>query len=296
MRRGLRKRQRTVRPAGAVHAGRAPRALTLPPASATIISVYCDAHLHLVDLDAREPGFWRSPLDFPWKGAVASHDPGEFAASEIIRASLPPTLAGFGIHPQAPGWENADFLASLAGEGKIDFIGEAGFDFFGDTPGRVRTEETMKRQGEVFEFQAGLAARHGLPLLIHSRKALDLLMSRARLLKKIPSVIFHCWPGRIDQAFEFMRKGIDCYFSFGTAILRDGRRLAESCAGIPGYRLLAETDAPWQPPHGEPWTRREDILRVVAKMASVRGIDEAAMERLLETNFRKAYNLKEIPE
>ena len=100
--------------------------------------VYTDSHLHLVDLRDRDPEFMLNLPSAGWRGAVVAHDMEEFAVSEALRATLPPTLAGFGIHPQGIRWDTADFLCDLAAAGKISFIGEAGFDFFGDRPERIR--------------------------------------------------------------------------------------------------------------------------------------------------------------
>lgn len=255
--------------------------------------MYCDAHIHLVDLDSREPGFARRPLPFPWRAAVVSHDPDEFAASEKMQALLSPTIAGFGIHPQNPDMRNADFLAALCREKKIRFIGEAGFDFFGDGPLRSRTPEAMKLQTEAFVFQARLAAFEGLPLVIHLRKAADVLMAHGRILADIPSVIFHCWPGRLEEANMLLKKGINAYFSFGTPLLRDSSHAIESLIGLPLSRILSETDAPWQPPHGSAWTRLEDIATVVRKMSMVLKIEQSALESILEANFASAYLLNE---
>lgn len=255
--------------------------------------MYCDAHIHLVDLDSREPDFGKKPLPFPWRAAVVSHAPDEFASSETIRSLLPPTIAGFGIHPQNPDMRNADFLAALCRGKKIQFIGEAGFDYFGDIPMCTRTPEAMKQQTEAFMFQARLAAAEGLPLVIHLRKAADVLMAHGRTLADIPSVIFHCWPGRLEEANMLLKKGINAYFSFGTPLLRDSSHAVESLIGLPLSRILSETDAPWQPPHGSAWTRLEDIATVVRKMSMVLDMEQSALEPILEANFASAYLLNE---
>ncbi len=255
--------------------------------------MYCDAHIHLVDLDERDPGFASKSFHFPWRGAAVSHDPAEFLQSEEIRAKMPPTIAGFGIHPQNPDMENADFLASLCDGKRIQFIGEAGFDFFGDGPLLSRAPDAIRQQTEAFLFQVRLAASADLPLVVHLRKATDVLMAHGRELRGVPSVIFHCWPGRPEEAAMILKKGINAYFSFGTPLLRDSRHAIESLTGLPPSRILSETDAPWQPPHGFPWTKFEHIVDVVDKMARVLGTQPEALEPLLEKNFVAAYLLND---
>lgn len=206
---------------------------------------------------------------------------------------MPETIAGFGIHPQAPRWDTADFLASLAESQKIGFIGEAGFDFFGDKPERVRNDENIGRQKEVFEFQLALAGRYGLSLLVHARKAMDLLLGYGRELRKLRSVVFHGWPGRLHDAEAFLKKGVPAYFSFGTPLLRGARHALETCEGLPAERILSETDAPWQPPLGEGWTTPRHIEAVSKVIGSCRHMDSDAVGFLLRENFNKAFGLKE---
>ena len=254
--------------------------------------MYSDSHLHLVDLVGRDPDFLSRLPTQDWKGAVAAHDIGEFEKSETLRKVLPPTLAGFGIHPQAIRWDTADFLCSLAEEGKISFIGEAGFDFFGDRPERIRTEENLAKQAEAFEFQLSLAVRCDLPLLIHARKGMDILLAYGRKMKLLPAVIFHGWPGRLQDAEAFLKKGVPAYFSFGTTLLRSAKHAIETCAGIPVELILSETDAPWQPPAGEAWTNIGHIAAVSAAIAEIRGIDAETMCGYLRENYDRAFSPK----
>jgi TatD DNase family protein len=186
---------------------------------------------------------------------------------------------------------NADFLTFLCDEKKIQFVGETGFDFFGNGPLVSRTPDALRRQTEAFLFQARLATNTDLPLVVHLRKATDVFMAHCRELVRVPSVIFHCWPGRLEEAIMILSKGINAYFSFGTPLLRDSKHAIESLIGLPRSRILSETDAPWQPPHGAPWTKLEHIVDVVDKMATVIEIDPRALVPVLEKNFSDAYLL-----
>ncbi|MCE5256263.1 MAG: TatD family hydrolase, partial [Spirochaetaceae bacterium] len=180
-------------------------------------------------------------------------------------------------------------LTDLAKDGKIDFVGEAGFDLFGDTPLRIRNEKNLAEQKRAFEYQMNLAIRYSLPIVVHSRKATDILMGYGRTLAQVPAVIFHCWPGRLVEAEAFLGKGVQAYFSFGTPILRNGRHAVESCAGLPPDRLLSETDAPFQPPYGEQWTHCGHLKAITAKIAAVRAIPEDEASDLLYRNFKTAF-------
>jgi len=258
----------------------------------------CDAHIHLVDLLDRDPSFperisnaWRS-----WTCCAASHDEPEWERSEALRQRLPPFVSSFGIHPQWAVWKNAELLASLAAEGRIAAIGEAGFDFFGDAPERVRTAQNERAQRAVFEYQLELAEKRGLPMLLHLRRAMDMAFAYAPRLRKLPAAIFHSYHGGANDARSLLAKGVNAYFSFGAPILNGNKRAAAACAAIPADRLLSETDAPWQPPRGAErvegrFCRAEDLEAVIAGVAALRGISPASADELCSRNFRAAYRL-----
>jgi len=277
-------------------------------------AMYSDAHLHFLDLEGRDPGFLARFAAGPYLACVASHDEAEFGATlDLIRtadsglvamtsagpgggASLAArTVLSFGIHPQSAVWKDADFLARLAAEGRIGAIGEAGFDFFGDRPERVRNEENEGTQAAVFEYQLGIAELRGLPMVLHVRKAMDLVFAYAKRLARLPAVVLHSYSGTAREGFDLLARGVPAYFSFGAAVLNSHKRAIEACTLLPEERLLSETDAPWQPPRGSAFCRFEAIADIAAGMARLRGADPAALGADLEANFRAAYGLPDSP-
>jgi len=252
-----------------------------------------DAHIHLADLLDRDPGF-ASRLSLSgsyWTACAASHDEVEWHRVEALREGLPPFVSSFGIHPQWAVWNNADFLALLARTGRLAAIGEAGFDFFGDRPERVRDEANEKAQTAVFEYQLELAEGLGLPLLLHLRKAMDLAFAYAPRLRRLPSVVFHSFAGTASDASSLLGRGIPAFFTFGASILNGNKRSASACASIPPERLLSETDAPWQPPRGEAFCRPEHLLPIIKGMATLREMAVEEVAELLLLNFRRAYGI-----
>jgi TatD DNase family protein len=264
-----------------------------------------DAHIHLANLLDRDPGFPErisgpEGIGPSWKCCAASHDADEWEGTEALRARLPPFVSSFGIHPQAVGWKHADLLSSLAAAGRISAIGEAGFDFFGDRPERLRDEANEGAQREAFEFQLELAERSGLPILLHLRKAMDLAFAYAPRLKRLRAAVFHSFPGSPSDAASMLARGVNAYFSFGAPILNGNKRAAAACASVPIERLLSETDAPWQPPKRGTASsgargadgdscRAEDIALVTAGMAALRGLRSEEIEALLRSNFDQAF-------
>ena len=120
---------------------------------------------------------------------------------------------------------------------------------------------------------------------------MDKAFHYSRRLARLPSVIFHAWPGTAREAHDLLGRGLAAYFSFGTALIKGHKRAMESCATLPLGNILSETDAPWQPPWGQSYCRIGDLDLVVAAMASLRGLPMPALEIVLEANFRRAYLL-----
>jgi hypothetical protein len=164
----------------------------------------------------------------------------------------------------------------------IGFIA-SGFEFFGDRPEWIRNEENLKSQRDFFEFQLALAIDAGLPLLVHMRKATDVLLGYAPRLRQLPSLIFHGWPGRIHDANAFLLKGVNAFFSFGTPLLRQAAR--PEFAALP--RDPFGTDAPCSPPSWS-WTstNTSSQLPLIASAP-----DRTENGLLLIKNFNKAFGL-----
>ncbi len=276
--------------------------------------MYCDAHIHLIDLIEKDPGFPERFAGHPlasggadclqngrcgseaapaFFACAASHAKDEYLATEALRGQGLAMVTSFGMHPQWPVWDYADYLAELAGAGRIAAIGEAGFDFFGDRPERIRNDENLRIQRAAFEYQLGLAEKTGLPLLMHLRKAGDLLFSYAGRLAKLSAVVLHSCPCTAGETEALLRRGVNAYFSFGAAVLNGHKNAIAAAASVPAERLLSETDAPWQPPRGSHagYCRFEDIAAVVEGLARIRTLPAAVLTRQIEENFRRVYRV-----
>ena len=218
------------------------------------------------------------------KTCLASFDP--------AGRSLPTAYASYGIHPQivTPSYLKNDFptelsyLESLLSEKKIIAIGECGFDFF--TP---EFKATATEQEIVFKEQLRLAQKYGVPLLLHLRKSIEKIFSYSGKLKKLPSVIFHSFPGTFREADSLKKHGINAFFSFGKPILNGKKSAIECVEKLPLQNLLFETDAPYQTLKGEKETLPGDIKKVYQRACELRKISLEEMTESILENFMRAY-------
>lgn len=231
-------------------------------------------------------------------GLASVHDGVGLATTRTILDGASPYLISFGLHPQLPVMDEADTLSGLAARGELAAIGECGFDFFGDSPDRIRTPDNEKNQRAVFEFQLELAGQRDLPLVLHFRKANDLLFSYARRMSRLPAVIIHSWPGPANEAMDFLHRCPRAKFSFGTGVLNGNKKSRSSAAALPATAILVETDAPFQPPRaspepGAPLTRAystfTDLPRIISGIAGLRGITPEALSEQVNENFMEVF-------
>ena len=175
------------------------------------LDAYADIHTHRLDLACR---------------------------GDVVVSIAPdtPMLAGgtysVGIHP----WDTDKpitlttlrRLVAAAADPRVVAIGECGFD-------RLRGAD-MERQVAVFDFQARLAARHGLPLIIHCVKAYDVLAAAVRRHRPTAGMwIVHGFRGKPALARQLIDLGLS--LSLGS------RFNPEVLAVIPPERLYRESDA-----------------------------------------------------
>lgn len=245
-----------------------------------------DAHIHAVlclQSDFSDALFAQDS----YLACTCSHDKVEFENTVKLAQKFPNRfLLSFGLHPQNPNMDNASYLESLLQNKSISCIGEAGFDFYTEA-----FKQNRLTQEKAWRFQIELAAYYACPLVVHDRKALDLLFRDEKLLKKIPSVLFHSFAFGLREAQSLLQHGINAYFSFGKQILNGNKKSISCVSALPHDRLLLETDAPYQTLKGEAFTPARDIVRVYKKAASLRGVSLEQLCFDCERNFNAVFLL-----
>lgn len=246
--------------------------------------IYCDSHIHVARCHSL------LSFDDEYSCVSSCHTKEDFYFIEKIAGnSNRKYFASFGIHPQAVlgkrySQDDFDFLEKLVSEKKIAAVGEIGLDFF--TP---ELKGKADDQIEIFERQLNLAIKNNLPVVLHLRKSVEKIFTYSKLLSKLPSVIFHSFPGTVMEAASLLNHKINGFFSFGKPVL-NGRKHSIGCVkNLPPDRILLETDAPYQTLKGEDFTNPDDIKKVYAKAASLRNMDEEELSNQIFENFKEAY-------
>ncbi len=245
---------------------------------------YTDAHIHIADI-----AFWQPVEGSPV--CSCAHAPDEFALVEdAARSYRGCVVPAYGVHPQNPDGAYLPFLERLLQEDRISAVGEAGFDLYAP-----EFAVRLDAQREVFSAQLELAIRYEKPLVIHCRRALDLLFREAPLLAKLPAVVFHSFAGSPVEAQGFLKRRVNAYFSFGKPILNGNKRAVKCVCELPENRLLAETDAPYQTLKGERETLPRDIVRVYEEFARLRNVPAADSAETIALNFHRVFGSPDSP-
>lgn len=253
-------------------------------------SSFSDAHFHLV---------YSAPFQafsVPYYAATCAHDREEFLKQETLAAKCNTTqntliVSAFGMHPQMPLTENADFMEMLLREKRIRAIGEAGFDLF-----TKEFKADVARQEAAWNIELELAAAYNVPLVIHCRKAIDRMFRDSGKLAKISAVVFHSFAGSPADARSLLRRKVNSYFSFGKPLIGGDKSAIACVKELDADRLLMETDAPYQTLKGEKSTSACEIALVYERAFEIRGEGspnqsaEDFSARIL-ANFKTAYGI-----
>lgn len=159
-----------------------------------------------------------------------------------------------GIHPLlVPRAEDGDLerldaaLAAHAGDPHLVAVGEIGLDFF--VP--ALNEPAMRaRQMHFFRQQLQLARKHGLPVIVHTRRSVDQVLRQLREVGGRAGGwhgIAHAFNGSRQQAQAVLDQGLR--LGFGGAMTFDtARQLRQLATQLPLSAIVLETDAPDIPP------------------------------------------------
>lgn len=154
-----------------------------------------------------------------------------------------------GIHPLfVPRADDGDLdlldaaLTRHAGDPRLVAVGEIGLDFF--VP-ELKTPAMVERQTRFLRAQLQLAKRHGLPVVLHTRRSVDPVLKQLRAVQPGGDWrgIAHAFSGSLQQAQACTALGLK--LGFGGAMTFDtARQLRALAAGLPMDAIVLETDAP----------------------------------------------------
>lgn len=259
-----------------------------------------DTHCHL---DASEFAEDRDAVVLAAQNAgvsviiVPAVEVSNFEAVRDCCSSYPGCFPAYGIHPLFVGRATEEALAGLhewlvkesAGSFPPVAVGEIGLDHY--VPGF-----DAERQEHFFVAQLKMARDLGLPVLLHVRRAVDLVL---KCLRRVGSGggIAHAFNGSRQQAEEFIRLGFK--LGFGGAMTYPGSsRLRQLAASLPLEAIVLETDAPDIPPCWLAGRRNSpsELIRIASVLSELRGLEMDDLLKSISANVKAVLRLdRETP-
>jgi TatD DNase family protein len=193
--------------------------------------------------------------------------------------------AAYGLHP----WfaHPPALLARLPdwiARGGAVAVGECGLDFGPARPAREVQEQLLLPQ-------LRLARERDLPVILHAHKSEDVLAMHIARLPGLRGVV-HGFHGSLQQAERFLKLGF--HLGIGGAITHPrATRLRAVVAALPKERLLLESDAPDQPPHGR--TAPNEPAFIIDTLRVLAGLHGTTPEAMAAITWQNAASLFRFP-
>jgi TatD DNase family protein len=177
-------------------------------------------------------------------------------------------------------------LERLAARPKVVGIGECGLDFHYDLSPR-------DVQAEVFRAHAAAARRTGLPLVVHTREADEVMgqILEEEHAKGPFKLLMHCYTSGPELARRAAALG--AWFSVsGIATFKAAEAVRAVIADMPADRIIIETDCPYLAPVPHRGRRNEPafLAPILAKLADIRGWGLAEAEERTEDAFFRLFD------
>jgi TatD DNase family protein len=196
-------------------------------------------------------------------------------------------LDPFSAHAAGAGFDDAlARLDELLGEGGFVAVGEIGLDYHYDLDPRPVQAERLERQ-------LALAARRGLPVVIHVR---DAHADMARILAAHPGCrgVVHSFTAGPAEAEAYLGLGWHLAFN-GVLTFPSAGAVREAARICSAGRLLLETDAPYLAPVPRRGQRCEPsfVADTLDALARARGEERAGLARATSASARALFGLAE---
>lgn len=229
-----------------------------------------DTHCHLGDpaFDADRPAVLDRAHKVGVEHVVVVAESLEASERAVALAAHPRLSATAGVHPhEARTWDagTADRIRDLVLEPRVVAVGETGLDYHYDHSPRPK-------QREAFAAQLAIGDEARKPVVVHARDAETDVASMVRDAPRGVVCVLHSFAG----GDALLATALECgaYVSFSGMVTFKSWGGDAWIRGVPGDRLLLETDGPYLAPVPHRGRRNEPafVTAVARRIAEVRGV------------------------
>lgn len=199
------------------------------------------------------------------------------------------TAVALGLHPTDVENDWRDELREILDAGSdVDLvaIGETGVDLHWEKDG-------ISRQMDAFGEQIQIALDRNLPVIVHSRDAVEETVEVVRSFgSNLPILVFHSFTAGRPEAERLLEFAPDAFFGInGVLTFKNAAPLREAVAWLDIDRIVTETDAPFLAPvpHRGETNESAFIPYIVKAIADVKGLDPEIVKNVTTGNALRLY-------
>lgn len=194
-----------------------------------------------------------------------------------------------GVHPESVNENYSEELIFIENELKHNYqsyvgIGEIGIDLYWDTT-------YLEEQKIVLQRQLQWSIDYNLPVCIHQRNSLNVILDILNDFSGDLRGVFHCFTGSIDEAMQIVKLGF--YLGIGGVVTFKNSNLVETIKNIGLDNLVLETDAPYLTPAPYRGKRNESsyIPIIANKIADILDVNVDIVSAKTTANAKKLFSL-----
>jgi len=191
-------------------------------------------------------------------------------------------FAATGIHPnEVTVHDDIEAIDRMAGASRTRAIGETGLDYY-----REHTDHQLQRASLLAHLE--IAAKRGLPIVIHNRSADEDVLSLLGQFRGSVTGIMHCFSGGLDLARRVLDLGYFLSFA-GNLTYPSASHIREVAAWAPLDMVLVETDTPYLSPvpvRGKP-NQPANVVHTLLALAECRQMEPGLLASAVGANAAK---------
>lgn len=161
-------------------------------------------------------------------------------------------------------------------------VGEIGMDLF-------YKKDNQSHQENIFLAQLRLAKKFDLPVIIHARGAIDLVLKNLRKIK-VRGGIVHAFNGSFQQAHQLIELGFKLGFG-GVMTYSRSTHIQTLAKELPIESIVLETDSPDMPPawlNNDECNQPKELSRIAEFFCNLRGLKPSKTADIIRVNTIEA--------
>ena len=202
-----------------------------------------------------------------------------------LSEAYPECCYALGVHPlfvKTINPEDLEVLTQKVRQHNPVAIGETGLDLF-------VSKNNIDVQEYYFSEQLRIASEFDLPVIMHVRSAIDLILKHLRRVE-VRGGIAHAFNGSFQQAEQLIERGFK--LGFGGAMTNPrATHLQDLAKSLPIDSIVLETDAPDMPPfwlQGKAYNQPSEVVRIAQFFADLRGLNSLELADIIRANTWQA--------